>query len=431
VRHSNSRWQHLLDDADVRRWWDNLARGAEATAENYTRALGRLLGPARLTPKQFLAQDAKTREDLLADFLSAQIEAGRAGSYLVVYKKAVASWLEWNGEHLMRSIKIPGVQRRPRLRGAKIPTQDQLKGILNAADARSRLAIALMAFSGFRPEVMGDFRGRDGLRLADFPEVEVQGREVIIPKVPTRILVQDHLSKTSRPYFTFLGHEGCEYLMAHLKERLADGEVLGPEAPIITPRKVEKAFMRSLSIGNLIRGPLRRAGLKEPPYILRSYFSSRCMLAESKGLTREWREFFMGHSGGIGGVYALQKELPPDTIEAMREAYANATEFLETRVSPKTKNPALEVLSMLLQADGLTVEEIGELKLDACTPEELVEVLRKRRETEPATTPLVLAGVGSPLQRIIPLSDLEGAMREGWLFHTNLGDGRAIIQRQA
>jgi large subunit ribosomal protein L6 len=37
-----------------------------------------------------------------------------------------------------------------------------------------------MAFSGIRPQVLGNYLGTDGLRLGDFPELKIEGNKVIL-----------------------------------------------------------------------------------------------------------------------------------------------------------------------------------------------------------------------------------------------------------
>lgn len=83
------KWQALLADKDVKRWYDNLARGSRATADNYVRVLGRFLDANALTPDSFIKLHAKQRDDTLADHVAAMLDAGRAGSYVEVTKKAV------------------------------------------------------------------------------------------------------------------------------------------------------------------------------------------------------------------------------------------------------------------------------------------------------------------------------------------------------
>ena len=47
------------------------------------------------------------------------------------------------------------------------------------------------------------------------------------------LIVRADISKASHRYLTFLSDEGCEYLLAHLQERVKAGEELGPDSPII------------------------------------------------------------------------------------------------------------------------------------------------------------------------------------------------------
>src|SRR5207249_5351290 len=169
-RRGEGKWHELLEDPDIKRWYDNLARGSQATAENYYRVLGRFLAANGLTAKAFLRLKSTQRENLVADHISALLNANKAASYVEVTKKAVSSWLDWNGMRMVRKIRIPGAGRRPSLREAHIPSQEELRQVLNVADARARTAIALIAFSGLRPEALGSCLGDAGLRLRGFGE---------------------------------------------------------------------------------------------------------------------------------------------------------------------------------------------------------------------------------------------------------------------
>src|SRR2546427_668162 len=284
-RRGEGRWRALLEDPDVKRWYDNLARGSRATADNYYRVLGR-----------FLASNDLTTEGLL-----------------------------------------------------------RLKGT----------AIALIAFSGLRPEALGTYLGDDGLRLRDFVEAQVTQNQLICKPVETKIEVPERLSKTGRAYFTFLGPEGCEYLNAYLRERAEAGETISTVSPLITPRKVEKPFMRTVNVGDLLRKPMRAAGLKEPPYIWRSYFASRAMLAESRGFSRDYRLFVMGHKGDIKQVYSLHKKIPPDAVEAIRRGYRAALGFLETTKSADREGELKAMFrKQILVVAGLTDAEIDKMDIE-------------------------------------------------------------------
>src|SRR5438309_1692975 len=365
-RRGEGRWHELLEDPDVKRWYDNLARGSNATADNYYRVLGRFLAANDLTAKGFLRLRSTQRENLVADHISALLNVNKAASYVEVTKKAVSSWLDWNGMKMVRKIRIPGAGRRPSLREAHIPSQEELRQVLNIADARARTATALIAFSGLRPEALGTYRGDDGLRLRDFVEAKVTQNQLICKPVPTKIEVPERLSKTGRAYFTFLGSEGCEYLNAYLRERAEAGETITGASPLITPRKVDKPFMRTINIGDLLRKPMRAAGLKEPPYIWRSYFASRAMLAESRGFSRDYRLFVMGHKGDIQHVYSLHKKIPPDAVESIRRGYRAALDLIQTTKSVDRENEIKILFSReMLVLAGLSEGELDGMDVDS------------------------------------------------------------------
>ncbi len=424
-RKGDGKWLVLLNDSDVKRWYDNLARGSRATADNYLRVLGRFLAEAALTPKAFLRQKSKERDDLLADCITSMLEQGRAGSYVDVTKKAVVSWLDWNGEKLRRKIRIPGAGKRPSLRDAHIPSQEELRRVLNVADSRARVAISLIAFGGLRPGTMGTYLGDDGLTLRDFVEARVVAGTFRCKTVPTRIEIPERLSKTGRAYFTFLGAEAIEYVSAYLGERAQGGEKITPESSIITPRKVDKPFMRTINIGDLVRKPMRSAGLKEPPYIWRSYFASRAMLAESRGLSRDYRSFLMGHTGDVEHVYALHKTLPPDTVETIRKGYRAALDYLET-TRRKDQESELKILfrSQMLLLAGLTEAEVDKIDLDALSDAELQRKVRDRLLGRRAGDDL---GNGTR-QKVVPMTAVEQYIEQGWEWVAPLPDDRAVVR---
>ena len=426
-RKGEGKWRALLEDPDVKRWYDNLARGSRATADNYYRVLGRFLEANDLTAKGLLRLNGTKRENLLADHISALLNANKAASYVEVTKKAVGSWLEWNGLKLTRKIRIPGAGRRPSLRDAHIPSQEELRQVLNVADARARTAIALIAFSGLRPEALGSYLGDDGLRLRDFVEVRVAQDQLTCKPVPTKVEVPERLSKTGRPYFTFLGPEGCEYLNAYLRERAETGETITNASPLITPRKVDKPFMRTINVGDLVRKPMRAAGLKEPPYIWRSYFASRAMLAESRGFSRDYRLFVMGHKGDIQHVYSLHKKIPPDAVEAVRRGYRAALDFLETTKSAD-RDAELKALfrKQILLVAGLTESEVDKIDIETMSDADVQRIVREKLVG--AATPKGDGHVNGGKQKVVPLTAVETYLEQGWAWVTQLPDDRAVVR---
>jgi hypothetical protein len=156
------------------------------------------------------------------------------------------------------------------------------------------------------------------------------------------ILVPQRLSKARHKYFTFLCAEGQEYLKAYLEKRIALGENLGPNSPVIATapgferkgkslKNYGSMFIETQNITREIRQAMRPR-FNWRPYVLRAYFDTQLLLAESQGkISHAYRQFFMGHKGDIEARYTTNKgRLPPDLVEDMRRAYQNSQIFLST-----------------------------------------------------------------------------------------------------
>ena len=185
---------------------------------------------------------------------------GKRSGYISNILKAAKSWFKFNRKHIEVDIKLKReTEIYPR---EKTPTTPELRRILDAADTRQKLAVSLMAFSGFRDETLGDYLGVDGLKLRDFSELSINKifNTVEFQAIPTLVICRAPFSKAGYEYISFLNAEGCEYLKNHLEERMRprkknserDGktvqvEVLGeditPDSPIITPKQLNVGFI--------------------------------------------------------------------------------------------------------------------------------------------------------------------------------------------
>ena len=150
--------------------------------------------------------------------------------------KAVKSWLAHNGIEIRRRIKIRGARDTPSLRDERVPTRQELRRIFLSGDKKARAACVLVAHSGLRLMTLGDYRGMDGLRVRDFPEMKIEGNEIKFEQIPTMVVVRSELSKARHQYFTFLSEEGCQYLKDYLEERMLNGERLTLDSPIFSNR---------------------------------------------------------------------------------------------------------------------------------------------------------------------------------------------------
>ena len=423
------RYIHLLKDKDVKRWYENMARGSVVTADGYLRKLGNFCKSYNITPKTLIKMGDKKRYNFLMDAVSDLEEKEHAGSYVQYILKTVKSWLAYNGITITRKIKIRGALDTPTLREERVPTQPELKKIFLSGDKQARAACVLLAHSGVRIQVLGDYKGNDGLQVGDFPELSIEGKKIGFKKTPAIVMVRKELSKAGQKYFTFLSEEGCEYLLDYLSERVRNGEKLTENSAVITPKTPKKPFVSSTNIGDIIRKPLRSTGFQWRPYVLRSYFDTQLMLAESKGLVlRDYRTFWMGHKGDIEHTYTTNKgRLANQVIEDMREAYRRSEEFLQTKTPglPKEKDLKRMFTTELLKIAGYTEKEIEKMKTDNLSDDEVKKVIRDRL--------LGLKmhnsnGNGNGKQLAVTMDEIDKHLSNGWEYVTTLPNNKVIIR---
>jgi hypothetical protein len=406
----------------VRRWYENIRRNSPAAAEIYLRNLGNFCQTNKLTPRKLASKPAQAIEDLLMDYVSA-VEGNHAGSYIQNTIKVVKSWLAYNGIELKRKINITGARETPTLKDERVPTQDELKRILLSANKQSRAVSILIAHSGLRLETIGNYTGTDGLTLHDLPELKIEAGEVTFDKTPMRVLVRANLSKARHQYFSFLSEEGCGYLKDYLEERLRNYENLTSESAIIVPKFAKKPFIRTVNIGDMIRQPIRNAGYPWRPYVLRSYFDTQLMLAESRGLIlRDYRQFWMGHKGDIENRYTTNKHrLPDSVIEDMREAYKRSQDHLQTTKPEAGEEKIREALKkQLLAVAGFSEEEIAKHDLTNMSNDDLNNLVRKKL--------LGMMTKNGTRQKVIPTAQVEQSLAEGWEYVASLPNQRAVVK---
>jgi hypothetical protein len=70
------RYRYLLDDPQVKRWYDNVSRGSLVTCEVYLRKLGWFLREKNLTHQELLQKTPNELFELLLDTVSAMEKEG-------------------------------------------------------------------------------------------------------------------------------------------------------------------------------------------------------------------------------------------------------------------------------------------------------------------------------------------------------------------
>ena len=219
----------LLADPDVKRWFDNIERGSYTNADFRIRALRRFCERMHTSPHEILKHE--NPRNLLLDYIAIK-ESEVTGGTIKAELKAVKSWLVWNHIRIDDKLQVRGLLETPHIRVKIPPDQIILRRIFASSSFKERAVVSLLAFSGLRPQVLGDAKGNDGLRIKDLPELKIDAGQVRFEKIPTLVVVRRELSKNGHSYFSFLGPEGCSYLRSYLLKRIANGEKIGVQIPL-------------------------------------------------------------------------------------------------------------------------------------------------------------------------------------------------------
>jgi hypothetical protein len=424
---AGSKYKHLLEDKDVKRWFENLEAMSVITATVYLRTLGLYCNLEKTTPKKILAEASSKRfRDDFTDFIRSMEKQGKAGSYIERFKKVILSWTSYNNIEVKLKVNIRGVSDTPTIANERVPSKDELSRILRMASTRGRVSIAMIAFSGLRPESLGDYLGTDGIRLEDFTEAKISSKRIEFPKVPTTLLVRRALSKARHPYFTFVGSESIAYIEEYLHERVKQGEKFTPQSPLLAfdPRGIRKnSFLRTNLVTRDIKEALTKAGFAWRPYVLRAYCDTGMIVAESKGLiSHPYLQFLMGHKGDIEARYSTNKgRLPPSMIEEMRDVYKKCEPFLSTKAETASEEQIKKTLKQqFLLVAGFKKEEVEKMSLEEMSDEELQNAVRQRLVG-------MMTGNGSR-QKVVPIQDVRSYIGQGYEYVASLPDGGAIVK---
>ena len=419
-----SKYENMMKDQKVKRWFENLKAKSILTATVYRRTLRLYCNLQNTTPDKILKEAKKPDfRDTFMDFVRKLEKEGKAGSYIIRFKKVIRSWLKFNGINTVLDVNIANENVNPTIMDERVPTKEELSKLFRNASARGRVAISMLAFSGLRPESLGNYDGTDGLKLSDLKDFNIEKME--FEKIPAIVHIRPNLSKGRNSYFTFISEEAAIYIKEYLDARIKEGEKLSPESPLLQldTRGIKKNnFLRTNLVTRDIRDAIASAGLKMRPYVLRAYFATALDIAESKGLiSHPWRMFIMGHKGDIEARYSTNKKLPPDMIEEMRESYKKCTKFFETRISGISENDAkLYLQQQLLLAVGYKQDEIDKMDLSNISNEEFQNLLKNK-----VTGAMLNNGTK---QKVVLITEVPNYIKKGYEFVAKLDDKTAIVK---
>ena len=299
----------LLSDPDVKRWHGNLARRSMNTADAYLRRLGKFCETHHMTSialKDLAVKDIKAATNLFEDHVTVMESNGNSPGYIDGFVKSVKSWLRHFDVEIRRKIKVSSTGSTPTLQDERVPDGDEMSEIYSRAGLRESAVISLMAKSGLRPQVMGNHDGTDGLRIHDLPDLVIHEGKAKCVRTPSRIIVRKELSKTDNQYLTFTTMSATGHVVAYLNDRLVREESLHMDSPVIAPDHIyktyrggnaSKMFLPTQRICKMVRNAFRPR-FEWRPYVLRAYFDTQLLIAESKGrIAHDFRVLLYGPQG--------------------------------------------------------------------------------------------------------------------------------------
>ena len=341
--HSNTtKLSKLLENTDIKRWYNNLARGSPHTAEVRVRKLGLFCERHHTTPAQLInvaTKDPKTMADLLEDHVIILESENKSPGTIEDHLKAVKSWLRHFDIEIRRKIRIRNSNLTTTLQDEIIPNAEEMAAIYSSAGLRASVIISLMAKAGLRPGVIGNHNGTDGLRIKDIPDLEILQNRAVAVRTPCMVVVRHELSKARHRYVSFLTRTATKQLVSYLNDRFAHGEPLRNNSPVVAPyhryetyrgKNSAKEFLPTRRVSAIVRNVFRpRFGWR--PYVLRRYFATQLLTGESKTkMSQDFREYLMGHKGTMYARYTTNNGIPSEELLAeIRGAYARSEEFLD------------------------------------------------------------------------------------------------------
>ncbi|MDE1878742.1 MAG: hypothetical protein KGI07_09555 [Thaumarchaeota archaeon] len=392
--------ERLLANPDLKRWYANIARGSPLTAEMRLRRISHFCEVNKTTPIEFAELGLKNLRavtDLIQDHISWMEEKKHAPGYIDSTLTALKSWLRHFDIEIKRNVKIRYTDSTPTLEGERVPNREEIIEIFNRASLRTAVMTAMVSKAGLRLQVLGNHDATDGLTLADIPDIAIRGTTAVCLQSPPMITVRRTLSKAKHQYYTFLTESGTRKLLAYLNERLARGEQLGSESPIIAPNtsyninrgnNAGKKFLPTRKISEDIRETFRPR-FAWRPYVLRAYFDTQLLMAESRGkIAHDFRVFFMGHKGSMEAKYTTNKGmLPVALVEEMRQAFRRSEELLDLELQP---------------------DNTKQKSADKEKPTNLIQ---------------------QPTQMVVSIDQAESLISQGWRFVATLPKDKAVVEK--
>jgi integrase len=293
----------------------------------------------------------------LEDFVGELQDRGLAPSRIANYVKAIKALYRVNGVELRLPYSLP----RRAVKKDRAPKPEELQRLLDIADLRGKVIIAMLALGGFRIGTLVRLRYRH------------VREDLEAGRVPIHVHIEAEITKGKyHDYDTFLGEEAAEYLRLYLEARRQGHlhpkippEEITDESPIIRdemhaePRPIgERQLYKVVHALYFKAGLLKRGqngGYELRVHSLRKYFKTQLL---ALGVQPDYVDYMMGHA--VDTYHDIQSK----GVEFLRSIYARA----DLRIRPK---PTISKHELVIQAirHMLTPEELRRVEEALSEPE--------------------------------------------------------------
>ncbi len=438
-----SELDELRRDPIVRKWESNLREGATSTADVFIKRLRAACDLLGRTPAELSKLSHDELQDLFIGFRESETKRGSTPPYIAHELTVLRSFLKFAGAPVPSGIKVRGADRAHE---EDALSREEIRRALAVATPRERVAIALMSQAGLRPRVLGE--GSDGLRVRDLPDLVIKDGKAAFSRIPAVVVVRSELSKADHQYVTFLGTGAASSVADSLTSRLASGEKIGKDSPILAPSdRSSRRFLQAVEVGRAVQRAFRAAGLhrdRDDPksaeprcYALRTTFAVRMTTAEGDGVVGHgaW-QFWFGHKGDMTDRYSKRGSRLDETILAqMRDAYSRVESYVAFDGESSKADTKGDVLRALLHA---VEQATGKKASGNLTGDDLVRAIRDALSAGPAPAAATNVGNGTSVaqsasgrQRLVSPGELGALLESGaWRAVITVGD-RVVVEPSA
>jgi integrase len=341
--------------------------------------------------------------------------------YYAVQKFCVANEIVVNWDFIARPKAVTKIKDR-------VPSNEELKTILNFANIRDKALFMAMLSSGLRVGTAMSLKVKDYKPLEDLAVITVEGGE-------GRKLSEGFW------YWTFTTPETRKIVDSYLQWRQRNGETITPESTLFTAIEKETEIQYTTNVSRQWRRLVEKAGLCKMIegtgwldihlHVLRKFFHTKC---KGAGIKPEYYDFWMGHTQekDLADSY-WREEIPKHLIEykkaipdlgvydaprAMNELEFRKRALIDQLIllRPEIDRTALENMLAMVKSD----EELDDFRGKGI--QNITAYIKEKPEGKRCKT--------DNCQKIVSEENLEQYLGNGWKVVTALQNGKVVISNE-